>query len=54
VQRGDLPALARTQLRAIREEARRSAVTAPAGVVRAHWLDLADRADTILEPGRGR
>jgi hypothetical protein len=54
VPRSDLPALARSQVRAIREEARRAATTAPAGVVRAHWQDIADRADEILEPRRGR
>ena len=54
VPRSDLPALARSQVRAIREEARRAATTAPAGVTRAHWQDIADRADDILEPRRGR
>jgi len=54
VPRSDLPALARSQVRAIREEARRAATTAPAGVARAHWQDIADRADEILEPRRGR
>ena len=54
VPRSDLPALARSQVRGIREEARRAATTAPAGVVRAHWQDIADRADEILEPRRGR
>jgi hypothetical protein len=54
VPRSDLPALARSQVRAIREEARRAATTAPTGVVRAHWQDIADRADEILEPRRGR
>jgi len=54
VPRSDLPALARSQVRAIREEARRASTTAPAGVVRAHWQDIVDRADDILEPRRGR
>jgi hypothetical protein len=54
VPRTDLPALARSQVRAIRDEARRAATTAPAGVLRAHWQDIADRADDILEPRRGR
>src|SRR5688572_7786930 len=54
VPRSDLPALARSQVRAIREEARRAAASAPAGVVRAHWQDIGDRADDILEPRRGR
>ena len=54
VPRTDLPALARSQVRAIRDEARRAATAAPAGVVKAHWQDIADRADAILEPRRGR
>jgi hypothetical protein len=54
VPRSDLPALARSQVRAIREDARRAAASAPAGVVRAHWQDIADRANEILEPRRGR
>jgi hypothetical protein len=54
VPRTDLPALARSQVRAIRDEARRAATAAPAGVVKAHWQDIADRADDILEPRRGR
>jgi len=54
VPRSDLPALARSQVRAIREEARRAATAAPAGITRAHWQDIADRAEEILEPRRGR
>jgi len=54
VPRTDLPALARSQVRAIREDARRAAAAAPAGLLRAHWQDIADRADEILEPGRAR
>jgi len=54
VPRTDLPALARSQVRAIRDDARRAATAAPAGVVRAHWQDIADRADQILEPRRAR
>jgi hypothetical protein len=53
VPRTDLPALARGELRAIRDSARRAALVAPAGVRRAHWQDIADRVDAILEP-RGR
>jgi hypothetical protein len=49
VPRTDLPALARSQLRTIRDEARRSATTAT-GVSRAHWQDVVDRVDAILEP----
>jgi hypothetical protein len=54
VPRTDLPAMARSQVRAIREEATRAAASAPAGVMRAHWQDVVARADEILEPGRGR
>jgi hypothetical protein len=49
VPRSDLPAMARLQLRQIREEARRSATSATTTVVRAHWQDIADRVDDILE-----
>ena len=53
VPRSDMPALARSQLRAIRTQAR-IAAGAPAAstMARAHWQDLADRADAILEPRR--
>ncbi len=54
VPRTDLPALARSQVRSIRDDARRAAAAAPAGLVRAHWQDIADRADEILEPRRAR
>jgi hypothetical protein len=50
VPRSDLPALARGELRTIREAARRAAVAAPAGARRAHWQDIADRVELILEP----
>jgi hypothetical protein len=52
VPRTDLPALARSQVRSIRDDARRAAAAAPAGMLRAHWQDIADRADEILEPRR--
>ena len=52
VPRSDLPALARSQLRSLREDARRAAAVAPAGVVKAHWQDVADRIDLILDPVR--
>ncbi|HEX6944101.1 MAG TPA: zinc-dependent metalloprotease [Gemmatimonadaceae bacterium] len=53
VPRSDFPALARAQVRAIREQARASALAAPAGsVARAHWQDIVDRTDKILDPGR--
>jgi hypothetical protein len=50
VQRSDIPALARRELRAIQADARRAATSAPAGVARAHWQDLTDRIDAILDP----
>ena len=50
VPRSDLPAMARNQLRAIREQAQRVAAAAPAGVMRAHWQDVSARVDRILEP----
>jgi hypothetical protein len=51
VPRSDLPALARAQVRAIRDQARAAATAAAAGsLARAHWQDIGDRADRILEP----
>ena len=51
VTRSDFPALARAQVRAIRDQARAAATAAPAGsVARAHWQDIVDRTDKILEP----
>ena len=49
VQRSDLPALARAQLRQIRDDARRNAAAASGAVAKAHWQDLADRADAALD-----
>jgi hypothetical protein len=49
VPRSDLPALARSELTAIRAQARRAAESAPAGVQRAHWADVAARVDEILD-----
>ena len=50
VPRTDLPALARSQLRAIQADARRAAGTASSAVVRAHWQDVADRVEKVLTP----
>ncbi|HEX9935649.1 MAG TPA: zinc-dependent metalloprotease, partial [Longimicrobium sp.] len=50
VPRSDLPALARSELTAIRAQARRAAALAPEGVQRAHWADVAARVDEILDP----
>lgn len=52
VQRSDLPALARAQLRQIREDARRGATTAQGATARAHWQDIVDRTDDALDPKR--
>ena len=52
VQRSDLPALARAELRAIRAQARTAATTAPGTMARAHWADVVDRIDTTLDTGR--
>ena len=50
VPRSDLPALARSQLRAIQADARRAAAGSSAGVVRAHWQDVVDRVEKTLRP----
>jgi hypothetical protein len=50
VPRSDLPALARSQLRAVQADARRAAAASSAGVVRAHWQDVVDRVEEILNP----
>ncbi len=50
VPRSDMPALARAELRAIRADAQRMAAGVPAGVVRAHWLDVVARIEAILDP----
>jgi hypothetical protein len=52
VQRSDIPALARAQLRQIRDDARRFAASAPGTVAKAHWQDIVDRVDGILEAKR--
>jgi len=53
VRRSDLAALARAELRATRDAARAAGATAT-GVARAHWTDLVDRVDEILEKQKGR
>ncbi len=51
--RSDAPALMRSQLKSIRDQARRDASGTGAGsITRAHWLDVADRIDVILDPMR--
>ena len=51
VRRSDISASARAQVRAVASAARVKAATA-SGAQRAHWLDLADRAQAILDPRR--
>jgi len=50
VNRSDIAALARDQVRQIRTAAERAAGTAAAGVMRAHWQDIAERCAAILDP----
>ncbi|MGQ0643698.1 MAG: zinc-dependent metalloprotease [Gemmatimonadaceae bacterium] len=50
VQRSDLPALARRELRTIQTDARRAATATTNAAARAHWLDVVDRIDAILDP----
>jgi hypothetical protein len=53
VPRSDLPALARAQLRQIRDDARKgAAVATQSAVVRAHWQDIVDRVDDVLDAKR--
>jgi hypothetical protein len=55
INRSDIAALVRAQLRQIREEATTAAASAQPGVMRAHWQDVADRAERIVRPqGRSR
>jgi len=49
VPRSDLPAMARMQLRQIRDDARRATTTSSNTISRAHWQDIVDRVDDILE-----
>jgi hypothetical protein len=50
VQRADMVAIARAQLRQIVQESTRAATAATPGVMRAHWQDIAYRAGRILNP----
>src|SRR5262249_46534259 len=52
LQRSDIPALARAQLRQIRDDARRFATSAQGTVAKAHWQDIVDRVDGVLEAKR--
>jgi hypothetical protein len=53
VPRSDLPALARAQLRAVRDAAARRAAATTAPAARAHWQDVVARAEDALDPTRG-
>jgi hypothetical protein len=50
VERSDLPAVARQQLREIQRDVRARSLSAKTMIERAHWADLADRAKEILDP----
>jgi uncharacterized protein DUF4953/uncharacterized protein DUF5117/uncharacterized protein DUF5118 len=50
LERSDLPALARAQLREIQRDAKLAASAARSAVERAHWADVGDRIVEILEP----
>ncbi len=53
VSRSDVPAIVRSQLKSIRDGARISALVAGEGTIaRAHWLDVVDRIETILDPDK--
>ncbi|MEP6621495.1 MAG: zinc-dependent metalloprotease [bacterium] len=50
--RSDLPALARSQLRDIQRMARSATASGRGTVAKAHWADVADRIAEILDPGK--
>jgi len=50
VRRTDITAAARAQLRAVQASARARGAAATGPIVRAHWLDLADRVGRVLDP----
>ena len=50
LERSDLPALARAQLRDIQRDARMASGVAKGAVEKAHWSDVVDRITEILEP----
>ena len=52
IRRSDITAAARAQLRQLQAAARVRAAAAMAPMVRAHWQELADRAEQILAPRR--
>ncbi|HYW52167.1 MAG TPA: zinc-dependent metalloprotease [Gemmatimonadaceae bacterium] len=52
VRRSDISASARAQVRAVAAASRSKAATTSVAAQKAHWLDLVDRAQAILEPNR--
>jgi hypothetical protein len=50
LERSDIVALAKAQVRQLQQQADSRAGTAPAGIARAHWRDLSERAAKILDP----
>ena len=50
LERSDVPALARAQLREILKESRLAATAAKSALERAHWSDMADRVTEMLDP----
>lgn len=54
VPRSDLPALARQQLCDMQRDARAAAAASATAMDRAHWNDIVDRTEKILNPAPGR
>jgi hypothetical protein len=52
VRRSDISAIARAQVRAVQSAARANAAAVSNPALRAHWLDVADRATALLDPAR--
>jgi hypothetical protein len=52
LERSDIVALAKAQVRQMQQQAETRGAAAPAGIARAHWRDLAERAARILDPSR--
>ena len=50
LRRSDITAAAHAQLRAVQATARARGAAATGPMVRAHWLELADRASAVLDP----
>jgi hypothetical protein len=50
LERSDIVALAKAQVRQVQQQAQTRAGAAPPGIARAHWRDLAERAARIIDP----